>query len=107
MPSIRNDIPSLPYNRRSLADSQNYGDDVPAQNLINPPAFADMAIGPFAFAEERPKEKIYEMFHRIGFQFSDAIFDEIFAAASRNSSRCSINDFRAALNDYIISNNLA
>ena len=44
-PSIRSDIPTLPPHRRSLADSQNYGDDVPAQDLINPPMFSDLAIG--------------------------------------------------------------
>lgn len=52
-PSIRSDIPCLPPNRRSLADSQNYGDDVPAQELINPPAFSDLSIGPLALNEPR------------------------------------------------------
>lgn len=79
---------------------------MPAQNLINPPAFADMSIGPYAMAELRPKNKIYELFHRTGFQFSDRVFDEIFEAASNGSSSCSINDFRSALNDYMIRNEL-
>ena len=30
-PSIRSDIPALDPSKRSLADAQNYGDDVPAQ----------------------------------------------------------------------------
>jgi hypothetical protein len=43
-PSIRTDLPNAGNTRRSLADSQNYGDDVPAQDLINPPAFSDLSI---------------------------------------------------------------
>lgn len=105
-PSIRNDIPALPYNRRSLADCQNYGDDVPAQDLINPPAFADLSIGPLSMDELRPKAKIYELFQRIGYGLSDSVFDQVFYTASRGAEHTSVNAFRSALNDYLIRNNL-
>jgi hypothetical protein len=89
-----------------VADSQNYGDDVPAQDLVNPPAFSDMSISPYAMAELRPRQQIYDVFHRIGFQFNDKIFDQIYERASGGASYCTINNFRNALNDFIIQNEL-
>jgi type I restriction enzyme S subunit len=44
------------------SNRKNYGDDVPAQDLINPPAFSDLAIAPTAMAELRPKQKIIDLF---------------------------------------------
>lgn len=106
-PSIRSDIPHPPANRRSLADCQNYGDDVPAQELINPPAFSDLAIGPMAMAEERSKDKILDIFRRIGFKLAPQVADDIFYTASQGQEYTSINAFRDTLNRYLIQNNLA
>jgi len=105
-PSIRSDIPHLPPGRRSLADAQNYGDDVPAQELINPPAFADLSIGPLVMDEPRPKAKILELFARIGFRLDADTAEAIFYQASGGREVCTINAFRNALNDYIINNEL-
>jgi len=101
-PSIRDDIPRLEVNKRSIADSQNYGDDVPAQDLINPPAFSDLAIGPLSMNDMRPKEKVYELFNRIGYSLDMELADQIFAAVSPDGENCTINDFRDALNDFIL-----
>lgn len=103
-PSIRTDLPHASSTRRSLADSQNYGDDVPAQDLINPPAFSDLAIKPSAMSELRTKEKLQEVFRKIGFDVSDDIQvrDAIFDEASGGSSLASINSYRTALNKYLI-----
>jgi hypothetical protein len=66
-----------------------------------------MSIGSYAMSELQSKQRIYEIFHRIGFSYSDRVFDEIFAVASHGSKNsCSINDFRKCLNDYLIRNNL-
>lgn len=105
-PSIRNDIPALPISRRSLADSQNYGDDVPAQDLVNPPAFADLSIGPMVMDEMRPKHKILELFRRIGFELDERTADHVFYKASRGGEHTTINAFRSAFNDYIIKQDL-
>lgn len=105
-PSIRSDIPHLPAGRRSLADAQNYGDDVPAQELINPPAFADLSIGPMVMDEIRPKAKILELFSRIGFSLDAQTAEAIFYHASGGRESCTINAFRNALNDFIINNEL-
>lgn len=105
-PSIRSDIPCLPPHRRSLADSQNYGDDVPAQDLINPPAFSDLSIGPFVMEELKSKEKLGELFARIGYQIDNETLDFVFAQAAQGRSETSINSFRQALNAYIIESGL-
>jgi len=86
-----------------LADSQNYGDDVPAQDLINPPAFSDLAIKPTAMSEHRSKEKLQVLFSKIGFEIDDsAVMNAIFDDASGGASVASINAYRSALNDYLI-----
>lgn len=105
-PSIRNDIPAPIVQRRSIADSQNYGDDVPAQDLINPPAFSDLAIGPMAMAEERPKAQVLQLFERIGYSFDQRLSDHLFYEASRGREYCTINAFRNVLNDFLISQEL-
>jgi hypothetical protein len=105
-PSIRSDIPHQPPQRRSLADCQNYGDDVPAQELINPSSFSDLSIGPLAMAELRPKAKILDIFRRIGFKLSPDTAEAIFYTASEGREACSINAFRDVLNRYLLENNL-
>jgi hypothetical protein len=102
-PSIRNDIPAPAVQRRSIADSQNYGDDVPAQDLINPPAFSDLAIGPMAMSEGRNKDQMLQLFERIGYTFSAELGDQIFYTASEGQEYTSINNFRNVLNDFLVS----
>jgi hypothetical protein len=102
-PSIRNDIPAPSVNRRSIADSQNYGDDVPAQDLINPPAFSDLAIGPLTMADQRSKAEILQLFERIGYSLGDELGDYLFYQASQGRDYTSVNAFRNVLNDYLIS----
>jgi len=101
-PSIRTDLPAGPAARRSLADSQNYGDDVPAQDLINPPAFSDLSIPPTAMAELRPKQKIVDLFRKIGYELEDSITEILIEEASGGRPLASINSYRHALNKYLI-----
>ena len=89
--------------RRSLADSQNYGDDATAQDLINPKPFSDLSIGPLAMDEPRSKDKLLSLFARIGHNLSRDEGDYIFDIAARGADRASVNEFRNALNDYLIS----
>eukprot|EP01038_Epipyxis_sp_PR26KG_P015416 gene15416-20798_t len=106
-PSIRSDIPTVPISKRSLADSQNYGDDVPAQDLINPPAFSDLSIKPTAMSEYFDYSKIIELFGRIGYSFEDDVADQLFSRASfrcnGNGDVCTINAFRDTVNEYLLS----
>lgn len=53
VPSIRTDIPK--YARRSIADSQNYGDDVNASYLLHPSQFAGQGVEDEEFVKPRDK----------------------------------------------------
>jgi EF-hand domain-containing family member B len=101
-PSIRNDIPHPDVQKRSIADSQNYGDDVPAQDLINPPAFSDLAIGPMSLSELRDKTQMLQLFARIGYELNDALGSHLFSIAAQGGDYATINEFRNVLNDFII-----
>lgn len=105
-PSIRNDIPALPPGKRSLADSQNYGDDVPAQDLVNPKPFSDLHFEPGAFEKGLPKSKLVSLFSNIGIRLSDGEIDGIFNRAANGGNTASINSYRDCLNDYLIRNDL-
>ena len=87
--------------RRSLADSQNYGDDVPAQDLINPPAFSDLSIEPMVMTQHRNQQQMLSLFERIGQKLDADVGAAIFAEASRGYSTASINDFRSCLVLYL------
>ncbi len=86
-----------------MADSQNYGDDVPAQDLINPPAFSDLSIAHDAMNELKNKSKIVLCFQKIGYNLDSDIFDIVFNVASKNfpTGFSTINAFRNVLNDYL------
>ena len=105
-PSIRNDIPTVAISKRSLADSQNYGDDVPAQDLINPPAFSDLSIDPLVMQDKKSKAKILDLFERIGYKFTDEVGENLFYKASKGNNVASINDFRNVLNEYLLIHDL-
>jgi hypothetical protein len=105
-PSIRSDIPCLPVQRRSLADSQNYGDDVPAQDLINPPMFSDLAIAPMIMESHKTKQELTQLFSRIGYEFDAKTSDAIFEAAAGGQGTTTINAYRNQLNLFILDQEL-
>ncbi len=100
-PSIRTDLPKGDPTKRSVSDSQNYGDDVPAADLVNPPAFSDMAIDPMAFSKRKGRADIRSLFEKINVRLSDEVFDAIFERAGPVEGAVSINAFRSALNEYL------
>ncbi len=66
VPSIRTDLPHNPSMVRSVADSQNYGDDVSAKDLVNPPAFSDMKIEASMLIQPRTRDYLFKLFNKIG-----------------------------------------
>ena len=108
-PSIRNDIPKLSIARRSVADSQNYGDDATAAELINPHKFANLAIDASAMEQLRSKQSILNIFKKIGYgDIPEDIIDEIYDEAVRrvsgpeNNNMTTVSLFRDVLNEYLI-----
>ena len=99
-PSIRTDYE--PPARRSLADSQNYGDDVSSKDLINPPAFSDMIIDSTAMFGPRSPENIRNMFSKIGYELSDEDFAMVYSACPKNDDGySSLAGFRDVLNEFL------
>ena len=100
-PSIRTDLPRGDPSKRSVSDSQNYGDDVPAADLVNPPAFSDMALEPATFSQRKGREAIRELFGKINIKLEPKVFDAVFHDADPVNDCVTINAFRNALNTYL------
>lgn len=104
VPSVRGDI-AAPM-RRSVADNQNYGDDVNAEFLLYPDQFAGNGISDESFTQPKDYEELVTMFKGIGYDFSDEVFRNIDQRA-RNQTQytalgdVSIEEFRNVLNDYL------
>ena len=74
---------------------------MPAQDLINPPAFSDLSIDPLVMQQYRKKDPLLELFARIGYSFSEAVGDAIFDEAARGYDQATINDFRNSAMSYV------
>ena len=93
-PSIRNDVE--PPATRSVADNQNYGDDVPAEFLLYPPQFASLGIEDAEFVKPRTKAELFQLFEESGVKNAD--FEAAWANASVDGEMSSVEAFRQALN---------
>jgi len=104
-PSVRADIPALPQERRSLADCQNYGDEVGAQALLNPQRFDLQGVPDREFLLRRPKEELKSLLESAGYKFSDTDFDEIWTTAvglfEDSMEVASLDSFMFVYSDWI------
>ena len=103
-PSIRTDLPNpIPVNKRSVANSQNYGDDVSAADLVNPPAYSDLNIDASSMFMPRSKEYLVQLFQKIGFSVAPEVQNVLYLEAATMSpdGSVSIQDFRNVLNEYL------
>lgn len=103
VPSVRTDLPHLPAHKRSMADPMNYGDDVPARQLICPEDFANMSVTPEDFNTSMVKEKVKTLFEKIGYSLDEDVFNFLYDLASEGQGGCSVHEFRVVLNDYLYS----
>ena len=78
-----------------------YGDDVPAQDLISPPAFSDMALEPTTFQNLKGPDDVRALFEKIDIKLDDSVFYAVFGDARPVGDKVSINSFRDALNEYL------
>jgi len=99
-PSVRSDIPK--YAKKSIADNQNYGDDVNAQYLLHPSQFAALGVEDEEFIQPRSKEYIKTMFHDCGYGLTDEDFEECYAEVCDEDGTVGIDLFRKAYNARII-----
>ncbi|OQR95407.1 hypothetical protein THRCLA_07905 [Thraustotheca clavata] len=100
VPSIRSDV--VPPQKRSLADAQNYGDDVAAQELLYPQHYSSLGVQDTEFSQPRTKQYLADLFAKIGYKLPAAVVDRLYANAGGTTPRgVSIQAFRDALNDYL------
>lgn len=97
-PSVRSDIPK--YARRSVADNQNYGDDVNAQFLLYPGEFSSIGVEDDDLIQPRTKPELYEIFCAIGHELDGETFEDLYAEAASVDPRgeVSVHTLRNAMN---------
>ena len=67
VPTIRSDIDKKGV--KSVADPNNYGDELPAVALLFPSKFSHMGLSKEDFALKRSREEIKEIFESIGYKY--------------------------------------
>ena len=98
-PSIRTDIPQ--YERSSVADFQNYGDDVSASYLLRPSLFSSLGLEEDEFDRPRGKEYLQNLVISCGVVKDIDEFNSIFSKVAVNDGACvSINAFLGKLGQY-------
>lgn len=97
-PTIRTDI--KPPKKRSVGDSQNYGDDTNAQALLHPAQYAGMGIEDRDFLEDREQSDLRQLFASAGISMSDEVFERIYARAKQIAGAVSIEVLRRVYNEY-------
>eukprot|EP01136_Pigoraptor_vietnamica_P035004 Opistho-1_new@99639 len=97
VPSRRTDIPAPAV--RSLADPQNYGDDLPAYELMNPSLLTSRGLDLGELHELRSKEQMLDIMSSIGIGLAQDEFARAWEAASagHSSGMASIRSFQEAL----------
>jgi EF-hand domain-containing family member B len=99
-PSIRSDVE--PPATRSVADNNNYGDDVPAEFLLYPPQFASLGIEDREFVTPRSKQEIFALFQDSGCASIavdlEAVWERACGDSLTPSGYASVEEFRRALN---------
>lgn len=99
-PSVRTDIPK--YNRQSVADTQNYGDDVNAGYLLKPSQCSSLGLDDDEFYKPRSKKYIQTLFQECGYVVSDEEYCAIWAKVDRDiDGKMSIDQYRAAFNEWL------
>eukprot|EP01029_Cantina_marsupialis_P029117 TRINITY_DN779822_c0_g1_i1.p1 TRINITY_DN779822_c0_g1~~TRINITY_DN779822_c0_g1_i1.p1 ORF type:complete len:322 (-),score=91.30 TRINITY_DN779822_c0_g1_i1:206-1171(-) len=91
-PTIRTDIPKPVV--RSMSDTQNYGGETTASELLCPSRFVEKGVDSLDFVQPRNADDIRDLFEEIGFVFSDEEFERMWAAASQGRDFCDVATFR-------------
>eukprot|EP00591_Stephanopyxis_turris_P006111 CAMPEP_0195522504 /NCGR_PEP_ID=MMETSP0794_2-20130614/20739_1 /TAXON_ID=515487 /ORGANISM="Stephanopyxis turris, Strain CCMP 815" /LENGTH=447 /DNA_ID=CAMNT_0040652275 /DNA_START=52 /DNA_END=1395 /DNA_ORIENTATION=+ len=79
-PTIRDDV--APPKNRSVSDSQNYGNDPQAHELLFPSQFSAIGVHDEDFTKQRPPSTIRKIFANIGRSFTDDEFVRVWWRAA-------------------------
>lgn len=81
VPSVRVDLSAPHPHKRSVADFQNYGDEVGASALLSPQRFELQGVPDNEFLLRRGKDELKSIVVGAGYKFEDADFDGLFDKA--------------------------
>ena len=90
-PSIRTDIPK--YERSSVADVQNYGDDVNAAYLLRPSLLSSLGLEEDEFEKPRTKKSLQKLVTNCGILQDIDAFNAIFNQIANEDGEASIESF--------------
>jgi len=96
VPSLRKDV--IAPKIKSVADSNNYGDELGAQDVMYPEPYAYDGVEEKDFLKIRKASEIREIFTDIGEKFSDKEFTAIASEAEKLFGGLSIDSFRTVYN---------
>lgn len=96
MPSLRSDIKAPAF--RSVADTNNYGDESDAMGLLYPSKFAYDGVDITDFQDARSAEELREIFVEIGMSFSDNDWNSILDTVVREGQTLSVDAVRDVIN---------
>lgn len=96
LPSLRGDL--VAPKQISVADPNNYGNEMNAKGLLYPAKYAFDGIAESDFLLVRPEGEVRELFRRMGQEFDDVTFNTVCEVAKRDFGALSADSFRHALN---------
>lgn len=96
LPSLRRDINAPKV--KSVADTNNYGDEVDAQDTLYPEAYYNEGIEASDFLEVRQAQEVRKIFEEIGIKLSDEDFSALAGQAVKEFGGLSIDSFRNVYN---------
>eukprot|EP00927_Polykrikos_kofoidii_P044025 TRINITY_DN38115_c0_g2_i1.p1 TRINITY_DN38115_c0_g2~~TRINITY_DN38115_c0_g2_i1.p1 ORF type:complete len:559 (-),score=68.37 TRINITY_DN38115_c0_g2_i1:101-1777(-) len=82
VPSIRRDKPALQFEKRSVANCTNFGDDLQAYDLICPNKFQVRGVTVEDFQIRRSESELRRLFEGAGGHLSPGDFEELFSRAA-------------------------
>ena len=94
-PSIRTDIPK--YDRSSVADLQNYGDDCNAAYLLRPSVFSSLGLDEDEFDKPRTKKCLKRLVMNCGLLEGNDEFEYLYEQVTDRDQGVSINGFLCIL----------
>lgn len=98
VPTVRCDKSAPPFERRSVANSTNYGDDLTSYSLIFPNKWRFQGISDEDFQVRRGMDELRDIFESAGFSMAPPAFAEIFDAAVE---ACGDGEHRASLQAFM------
>jgi len=95
VPTVRSDL--VAYGRKSIADNQNYGDDVNAEFLLYPGPFSAMGVEDDDFSKARGFPELAAMFASVDPSLTQEMLENAWAQARNDRGTASLSDFQIAL----------